>query len=884
MKRVLAFVLACSFVVVAAPSAAAQDGAAATPSRRAAAEKDFQGQLNDVFGTLLGWAAFVPFYNIAEYLGLSTAPHLMVDASGSPRFERLVLRGHEGAVEWAVLSPAGDRLLTVGADNTARLWPVRPLDVHARAAEHEAEALLVLRASAAITAAAFFPDGLEVTLGLSNGGVAICDLSTPDGREVEATPVDASGAAVTDIAYSPDGAHLVIARADGTVASLDAQANTVARVRHDGEVTALAFAPDGALVLTGSTGGTAKMWQPQGSLVVELPRHQDGVTTTAWAADGSYALTASGAGDVQLWAPDGTAAGAAFGVGDRDRAAAAEFDATGDALRVATPAADPNKRDLWSIGAVAMVTEDVPASDWTYMTDGNAVQLARGDGSEMHRFAGHSDTLTSTFFAPDGSRLITTSADGTASVWEWLVRAPTGSLVSTNVPLVVLWLVVAAVLFTLYMRFVNLRMFGHAIRVVAGHYDDPDDQGEVSHFQALSSALSGTVGLGNIAGVAIAIMVGGPGATMWMIVAGLLGMTLKFTECTLGQRYRHIDAEGRVSGGPMHYLREGLSKRGFGFLGAPLAAIFMIFCIGGSLAGGNSFQVNQSLTILAERVPFFEDNGWIYGVVMAVLVGIVIIGGIRRIAQTAEKIVPAMCGLYLVASLTIIVFNFSQVPAAFGAIFAGAFSGEAMYGGALGALIMGFRRAAFSNEAGVGSASIAHSAARTPYPVREGIVALLEPFIDTVVVCTMTALVINITNVHLMPEHAELVAGQKGAALTSEAFQTVPFLAGWFPWVLMGAVVLFAFSTMITWSYYGERCWTHLFGQGASFSFKILFLVFVVLGSVIKATNILEFGDLMILLMAFPNILGLYFLGGEVKGELGEYEQKLSAGELKVYR
>ena len=458
------------------------------------------------------------------------------------------------------------------------------------------------------------------------------------------------------------------------------------------------------------------------------------------------------------------------------------------------------------------------------------------------------------------------------------------NLARPALPFVVVWLVIGAVFFTLSWRFVNVRMFGHAIQVVRGRYDNPDDHGEVSHFQALASALSATVGLGNIAGVAIAISIGGPGATFWMIVAGLFGMSLKFTECTLGQKFRKIDEQGNVSGGPMRYLRDGLANSPFAPLGTVLALLFTVFCIGGSLAGGNSFQVNQSLGILSTQVDFFDQHGWVYGVVMAVLVGIVIIGGIRRIAQVAEKIVPTMCGLYVVSALIVILGNAGQVPDAFGQIFGQAFAADAIYGGAIGTLIQGFRRAAFSNEAGVGSAAIAHSAARTEYPVREGIVALLEPFIDTVVVCTMTALVIVITGVYA-PDggQAALVAGKDGAALTKSAFESIGWMRSWFPWVLTIAVVLFAFSTMISWSYYGERCWTTLFGPRSSLAYKILFLVFVVLGSIVSAGNVLEFGDLMILIMAFPNILGLYLLRGVVARELREYETKLRSGEMQTY-
>ena len=372
------------------------------------------------------------------------------------------------------------------------------------------------------------------------------------------------------------------------------------------------------------------------------------------------------------------------------------------------------------------------------------------------------------WLAPEGPKNddgdpIVTDADGVP------VISPQRAPVIRSVPAVVLWLIIAAVLFTVRFRFVNIRMFKHAIACVAGRFSDPNDQGEVTHFQALSSALSATVGLGNIAGVAIAISIGGPGATFWMILAGLLGMTLKFTECTLGQLFRTIDDDGRVSGGPMHYLYTGLKEKSVLLmpLGAVLSVVFMIFCIGGSMAGGNAFQVNQSLGILKSQVPFFKDHSWVYGAIMAFFVAIVIIGGFRRIATTASKIVPLMCTIYVVSATCIIIAHIASVPSAFGSILNGAFNADAMYGGAIGALCTGFQRAAFSNEAGVGSASIAHSAAKTPYAVREGIVALLEPFIDTVVVCTMTALVIVITGVYdPAGPHAELVATKEGAALT----------------------------------------------------------------------------------------------------------------------
>ncbi len=455
-----------------------------------------------------------------------------------------------------------------------------------------------------------------------------------------------------------------------------------------------------------------------------------------------------------------------------------------------------------------------------------------------------------------------------------------GSPEELNLPFLVIWLVIGATFFTLRMGFVNFRMFSHAIDVVRGKYDNPDDEGEVTHFQALSSALSATVGLGNIAGVAIAVGTGGPGATFWMIIAGLLGMASKFTECTLGQMYRQTRPDGRVMGGAMYYLSNGLKEQGLGRLGKVLAVMFAILCVCGSFGGGNAFQVNQSLGVVGESLPFFKDNRWAYGLLMTVLVGIVIIGGIQRIASTAEKIVPAMCGIYVAACLYIIIANASLVPDAFGAIIGQAFTPKAGFGGLLGVLVVGFKRAAFSNEAGIGSAAIAHSAAKTEYPVREGVVALLEPFIDTVVVCTMTALVIVITGAWDNPAYADLVASNKGATLTAAAMGEQ---ISWFPQLLAFAAFLFAYSTMISWSYYGERCWSWLFGDGASLAYKVLFLVFTFLGSLVTATNILDLSDLMILGMALPNILGLYLLSGKVKKALDAYTAKLRKGEMRTY-
>jgi len=456
----------------------------------------------------------------------------------------------------------------------------------------------------------------------------------------------------------------------------------------------------------------------------------------------------------------------------------------------------------------------------------------------------------------------------------------------TKVPLVVFWLFAGAVFFTLRMRFINLRGFWHAIRVTRGDYDDPDDAGEVSHFQALASALSATVGLGNIAGVAIAVATGGPGAVFWLILAGLLGMSTKFAECTLGQIYRKVDHDGTVSGGPMHYLRDGLQELGLRRTGLVLATLFAVVCMGGSFGGGCVFQVSQSLELiraelLQHHIGLLDNHPWIYGLAMAFLVGVVIIGGIRRIAATAEKIVPLMCGIYVLASLYILTANYPVILPALALIVRSAFTPAAVYGGFLGVMVIGIRRAAFSNEAGLGSASIAHAAAKTDEPISEGIVALLEPFIDTVVVCTMTGLVIVITGVYDNPVFADFIANNKGAPLTAEAFRTA---MPWFPWVLAAAVCLFAYSTLITWSYYGERCWSHLFGRRTALAYKIIFLGFVLLGSIVTASNLLSFADLMILSMAFPNILGVALMSGKIRRALDDYWQRLKAGELEPKR
>ena len=444
-------------------------------------------------------------------------------------------------------------------------------------------------------------------------------------------------------------------------------------------------------------------------------------------------------------------------------------------------------------------------------------------------------------------------------------------------PFIVAWLIVAAVFLTLRFNFVNLRMMRHAFRVIRGKYRTADDQGEVTPFQALSTALSATVGLGNIAGVAIAISIGGPGATFWMIVAGFLGMSTKFTEASLGQMYREVRSDGKLMGGPMEYLSKGLAEKGMPRLGKTLAIMFAVFTILGSFGAGGAFQVSQSMGAVQTQIPFFREMPIAYGLLMAIAVGLVIIGGLRRIAHVAAAVVPTMIIIYLCACLWIVGSNAALVPEAIGKIFTEAFTPIAVAGGMIGALVQGFKRAAFSNEAGLGSAAIAHATASVKYPVRQGLVALYEPFIDTVVICTMTALVIVITGVYNAPEYEALRAASQGASLTSAAFATV---SDWFPMILALSVVLFAYSTAISWSYYGERCWVYVFGERYSILYKSIFLGFLVVASIASASSLLDFTDLLVLAMAFPNLIGLYVLSGKVKSALGEYQRKLASGEL----
>ena len=484
-----------------------------------------------------------------------------------------------------------------------------------------------------------------------------------------------------------------------------------------------------------------------------------------------------------------------------------------------------------------------------------------------------------------------------ADTWVNIVLYPITFSNEISIPFVLLLLVFGALFFTIRFSFVNITHFPTAINTVRGKYDELDHgtektdlkvdgdipdtikdeskEGEVSHFQALATAVSGTVGLGNIAGVALAIALGGPGATFWMIICGLIGMSTKFVECTLGVKYRDVGEDGTVYGGPMYYLSKGLKEGGYEKLGKVLAVLFAILCVGASFGGGNAAQSNQAALQIASMLGITSgSSGTIIGLLLAVIVGVVIIGGIKRIASVTEKVVPFMAVIYVLACLFIILSNFSYIDDAFGLIFSNAFSMQAGFGGLVGVLIVGFQRAAFSNEAGAGSASIAHSAVKTKYAASEGVVALLEPFIDTVVICTMTALVIIMYNSGGVFEYGSevIINGEKveGAVLTSMAFaDAIP----WFPFVLTIAIILFAISTMISWSYYGLQSWMYLFGKSkiSDLVYKLIFLLFIVIGAAANMDAVWGFSDAMILALIFPNMIGLFFLFPKVKEELTKY-------------
>jgi len=445
----------------------------------------------------------------------------------------------------------------------------------------------------------------------------------------------------------------------------------------------------------------------------------------------------------------------------------------------------------------------------------------------------------------------------------------------TQVPLIVMLLVGCGLFFTFYLGFINLRGFAHAIRIVRGDYTDPKDPGEVSHFQALTTAVSGTVGVGNVAHVAIVISIGGPGAAFWMIVAGFLGMSSKFAECTLGVKYRNENKDGSCFGGPMFYLEKGLAALNKPRFGKVLAHYYAICIVIGTLGIGCMFQSNQAyvqfVTTTGAQASYFADKAWLVGGVLGILTAMVIVGGIKSIAAVTSRLVPFMAGLYVFTALIVIGANSDKIPFAFSAIINGAFSPDGVAGGMIGVLILGFRRAAFSNEAGIGSSSIAHSAVRTKEPVTEGYVAMLEPFIDTVIICTLTALVIIVT---VYEPGVTNAGGISGVELTSSAFESV---IPWFPYVLTVVIILFAYSTMVSWSYYGLAGWVYLFGDKTSTKliYNMIFCVFVMLGCAIKLDAVLDFSDSMIFAMALANIIGIVMMAPVVRKEVAAYWQRL---------
>jgi AGCS family alanine or glycine:cation symporter len=516
--------------------------------------------------------------------------------------------------------------------------------------------------------------------------------------------------------------------------------------------------------------------------------------------------------------------------------------------------------------AIALLLAGGPAS---------AGQVAPGDASGMvPALFENLDARINSFIAP--------VADTLSAVIFYAV--PVGE---AQLRLIVVWLVLAALVFTVYFRFINFRGFGHALSLVRGGgrggRAKSGQAGEVTHFQALTAALSGTVGLGNIAGVAAAIALGGPGATFWMIVAALFGMATKFVEASLGAKFRVVHEDGSISGGPMYYLSRGLADINLPRLGKILAAFFAVSCIGGAIGAGNMFQANQAyqqfssassivLNSMGAEADAFAGMGWLFGLILAVLVGLVLLGGIKGIVRVTEKIVPFMGGFYVLSALVILLINVEQLPAALEAIFVGAFVPEAGYGGLIGVLVWGFQRATFSNEAGIGSAPIAYSSVRTAEPLSVGFVSLLEPFIDTVIICTVTALVIVVSGAYLDGE------GIQGVELTSRAFATA---FDWFPLLLAVAVILFAFSTIITWSYYGLKSWTYLFGtsKASETLYKLVFLGFTVIGAAMTLDKVIAFSDAMIFAMAFPNVIGMYLLAGGIKRDLATYMQRLREDE-----
>jgi len=500
-----------------------------------------------------------------------------------------------------------------------------------------------------------------------------------------------------------------------------------------------------------------------------------------------------------------------------------------------------------------------------YALDDDGYALQTGDDGATAQFSDSAGNLL--LFS--GNEVQTVTPDGE------VVDTRDGTVTIRSIPVIVCVLFLGGFFFTVRYGFINLRLFRHSIDVIRGKFDKPDHEGEVSHFRALTSALSATVGLGNISGVAVAISLGGSGAVFWMWFTAVFGMSLKFSSCTLAQLYRRIGDDGRVLGGPMVYLEEGLKEKGFAIPGKVLAVLFSVLTILAALGGGNMFQSNQTYSLFQSQVLGTQDAPgwapWVFGLLLAIPVGIVIIGGIKRIGEVTARMVPTMCVFYCGVCATIILLNVTEVPGLFASIFSQAFSSDALLGGFIGVLVQGMRRAAFSNEAGMGSAAIAHAAAKTDEPVREGVVAMIGPFIDTIVVCTMTALAILITGAHMQE-------GLEGIEITAAAFGQLGSVV---PYILFIAVFVFAFSSVISWGYYGERATEYLFGKAGILPYRAVYVAVVVLGPVLSLQSVLDFSDAVMLSMAFPNIVGMLFLSGKVKALADDYVARLRSGEMK---
>ena len=449
------------------------------------------------------------------------------------------------------------------------------------------------------------------------------------------------------------------------------------------------------------------------------------------------------------------------------------------------------------------------------------------------------------------------------------------TIAGTKVPVIILFLILSSIFYTIYLRLIGIWGFKHSLKQLFGKYHkehDNDRDGEVSSMGAFATALSGTVGLGNIAGVAIAISIGGPGAMFWMIFGALCGMASKFLECTLAVKYRRFNADGSVSGGPMFYIAHGLTRKGLRWLGQPLALIFALMCVPGALGGGNMLQINQAtqqvINITGGESSFFAAHSWVFGLIVAIIVGLIIVGGIKSIANVTSKIVPVMCGIYLFAAAAIILMNFQHIPHAIYVIIKEAFMPQSVVGGVIGTIIIGFRRSVQSNEAGSGSAPIAYAAVKTNEPISQGFVSLMEPFLDTVIICSLTAFVIIITG-----EYLNYREGITGVELTSAAFGgTISF----FPYVLAVVIILFAISTIISWAYYGQKAWSYLFGEGFKRTkvYQIMFCLFIVIGSCMNLQSVIDFTDATMLAMAAPNLIAIFILLPEIKQDLIDYCKK----------